>query len=127
VPARFEIGLCNSIPDPSTSGASLSGEMSGAGYQRQRLSRTSVDFPTLSPDPEFPETTPYFIMTAPHTFAAAGGTIGIFQSAFLVAKVQLGSDPTVLTDRLICAASTNVNQIVEGDSYDVTIKMTLGV
>ena len=125
-PVRFEVGLCNSIPDVSTTGATLSGEMSGSGYGRGLLTRDTTGFPVLSTNPDNPADTPYTITPAPVTFMATGGTIGSFQSAFLVARVQLGSDITVLTDRLLCTAGTNVNQITDGDAFDVTIQMTLG-
>ena len=123
-PTYFEIGLCDSSPTILTTAASLTGEPSAAQYNRQRLNRDSVSWPTLAIPTSTPNG-PYKIYTAIVSFHAAGGDITPFTSAFIVARVQLGSDPTVLTPFLISAAATTQTSIPNGNTLDVTIAISI--
>lgn len=45
--AGFYLGLCNSTPEETTALATLVGEPSGNGYERQAIERSDVGWPTI--------------------------------------------------------------------------------
>lgn len=114
-PTAFYLGLCNSILDDAKTLATIVGEMSGSGYGRAEIARSSVGWPLIDQDAG-----DWRVTSTMGVFTATGGNIGPFKSLFL-ANVGSGT-----SGRLIAYAAFPEDQVIlSGDSGGVKMRIKL--